>query len=236
MPPWASSYNIWQSVCSGHHCGRWKETSNHLGANVSDCGCGAEQTNELERRTLVILLSINAFMFVTELVLGWIAQSTGLIADSLDMLADAAVYGISLYVVGKGVLKQARSAQVSGTLQVILGFGVLIEVVRRMMFGSEPESTLIMAVGFVALFANVACLMLISKHRDGGVHMRASWIFSTNDVIANVGVIISGALVALVGSRYPDLIVGTVISFVVIRGGFTILKDAKQTREAVVST
>jgi cation diffusion facilitator family transporter len=202
---------------------------------MSDCGCGAGQADELERRTLIILLSINAFMFVTELGLGWIAQSAGLIADSLDMLADAAVYGISLYVVGKGALKQARSAQVSGTLQVILGFGVLFEVVRRMMFGSEPESSLIMAVGLVALLANVACLMLISKHRDGGVHMRASWIFSTNDVLANLGVIISGALVAFFGSRYPDLIVGSVIALIVIRGGFTILKDAKQTREAVLS-
>ena len=202
---------------------------------MSDCGCGAEQADELERRTLIILLLINAFMFVTELVLGWIAQSTGLIADSLDMLADAAVYGISLYVVGKGALKQARSAQVSGTLQVILGFGVLFEVVRRVMLGSEPESSLIMAVGLVALLANVACLMLIARHRDGGVHMRASWIFSTNDVIANLGVIISGALVALLGSRYPDLIVGSVISLIVIRGGFAILKDAKQTRETAVS-
>ncbi len=200
---------------------------------MSDCGCGAEQADELERKTLVILLSINAFMFVTELGLGWIAQSTGLIADSLDMLADAAVYCVSLYAVGKGVLKQAKSAQVSGTLQVLLGFGVLFEVVRRVIFGSEPESLMIMAVGFLALLANVACLMLISKHREGGVHMRASWIFSTNDVIANLGVIISGALVAIVGNRYPDLIVGAVISLVVIRGGITILKDARQTRDAV---
>lgn len=100
------------------------------------------------------------------------------------------------------------------------------------MFGSEPESLLIMMVGFVALLANVACLMLISRHRDGGVHMRASWIFSTNDVIANLGVIMSGVLVALLGSRYPDLIIGTLISLVVIRGGFTILKDAQETRDA----
>ena len=200
---------------------------------MADCGCGAEQADELERKTLIILLLINAFMFVTELVLGWIAQSTGLIADSLDMLADAAVYGISLYAVGKGVLQQARSAQVSGMLQVTLGFGVLFEVIRRLIFGSEPQSLLIMTVGFVALFANIACLMLISKHRDGGVHMRASWIFSTNDVIANLGVIFSGVLVALLGSRYPDLIVGTIISLVVIRGGITILRDAKQTRDAV---
>ena len=200
-----------------------------IGENMSNCGCGAEQADSLERKTLIILLSINAFMFIAELILGWIAQSTGLIADSLDMLADATVYGLSLYAVGKGVLRQAKAARVSGYLQIILGLGVLFEVVRRMIFGSEPQSTLIIVVGAVALMANVICLILISKHKDGGVHMRASWIFSTNDVIANFGVIISGVLVAIVGSRYPDLIVGTIISIVVIRGGIKILKDASET-------
>lgn len=202
---------------------------------MSECGCGTEQTDRLERKTLVALLSINATMFVTEIVLGWLAQSTGLIADSLDMLADAAVYGISLYAVGKGVLYQARSARVSGLLQVLLGVGVLVEVVRRLVFGSEPESTLIMMVGVLALLANITCLVLVSKHREGGVHMRASWIFSTNDVIANIGVIVSGILVAIIGSRFPDLIVGTIISIMVIRGGIKILKDAKETRESVKS-
>lgn len=199
---------------------------------MSDCGCGAGQADKLERRTLVILLSVNAVMFVAELALGWIAQSTGLIADSLDMFADAAVYGLSLYVVGKGALRQARSATLSGLLQVTLGLGAVCEVLRRLLYGSEPQSLLMITVGAAALLANIICLALISKHREGGVHMRASWIFSTNDVIANVGVMISGGSVMLVGNRYPDLIVGAVISLIVIGGGCKILKDAKHTREA----
>lgn len=199
---------------------------------MSDCGCGSEQAESLERKTLIVLLSINAFMFVAELALGWLAQSTGLIADSLDMLADATVYGLSLYAVGKGVLQQAQAARVSGYLQITLGLGVLFEVFRRLLFGSEPQSVLIIAVGAVALFANVLCLVLISRHREGGVHMRASWIFSTNDVIANLGVIVSGVLVAVIGSRFPDLIVGTIISIIVVRGGLKILQDAKQTQES----
>jgi len=200
---------------------------------VSECGCGSEQAESMERKTLIILLLINAGMFVAESVLGWLAQSTGLIADSLDMLADATVYGLSLYAVGKAVTKQASAARVSGYLQIALGLGVLFEVLRRLLFGSEPQSILIMIVGAVALLANILCLVLISRHRDGGVHMRASWIFSTNDVIANVGVILSGALVALFGSRYPDLVIGTIISVVVIRGGITIIKDSNDTMESV---
>ena len=201
---------------------------------MSECGCGTEQADKLEKKTLITLLAINALMFVAELILGWLAQSTGLIADSLDMLADAAVYGLSLYAVGKGVLHQAKAAQFSGVLQVILGVGVLAEVLRRLVFGSEPQSILIMSVGTLALVANIYCLILISRHREGGVHMRASWIFSTNDVIANLGVIITGVLVALIGSRYPDLIVGTIISIVVVRGGLKILKDARETRHSAL--
>ena len=200
---------------------------------MSECGCGKEQPGKLEQKALITLLAINALMFLAELIFGWLAQSTGLIADSLDMLADAAVYGLSLYTVGKGVLHQAKAAQISGVLQVILGLGVLAEVLRRLVLGSEPQSILIMSVGAVALVANIYCMVLISKHRKGGVHMRASWIFSTNDVIANLGVIISGALVELFDSRYPDLIVGTIISIVVARGGLKILKDARETRNSV---
>jgi len=198
---------------------------------MPECGCRSEQAENFERKTLIILLAINGLMFFVELILGWLAGSAGLIADSLDMLADAGVYGISLYAVGRSIHLQARAASVSGVLQIILGVGVLAEVLRRLIFGSEPESILIITVGAAALIANVVCLMLISQHRDAGIHMRASWIFSTNDVIANLGVIISGVLVWLIGSRFPDLIVGAIISAVVVRGGIKILRDAKQINE-----
>jgi Co/Zn/Cd efflux system component len=199
---------------------------------MSNCGCGSDQAERLERKTLIILSVINAVMFFTEIVLGFLAESTGLIADSLDMLADAGVYGISLYVVGKGIARQSKAASISGVLQIVLGIGVFAEVLRRLLFGSEPESLLIIAVGVAALIANIYCLFLISQHRDAGVHMRASWIFSTNDVIANLGVIISGALVWVIGSRYPDLVIGAIISVVVVRGGFKILHEAREANEA----
>ncbi|WP_444919690.1 cation transporter [Microbulbifer sp. CnH-101-G] len=203
---------------------------------MSECGCGLEQADKLERSTLMVLLVINAIMFVLELTLGWFAQSTGLIADSLDMLADAAVYGISLFVVGRGVVFQAKAANVSGIIQIILGLWVLYEVCRRSLFGSEPESILMVSIGASALLANVVCLLIISKYREGGVHMRAAWIFSANDVVANLGVIMSGLLVAIIDSRFPDLAIGLIISAVVIRGGFLILKEAREsTRKAKIS-
>lgn len=195
---------------------------------MSGCGCSSEQASSLERKTLFVLLAINGIMFFIEITLGLYAESTGLIADSLDMLADAFVYGLSLYAVGHSLQRQVSAARVSGYLQILLGFGVLIEVVRRFILGSEPLSEFMIFVGLLALVANIICLMLIAKHRQGGVHMRASWIFSTNDVIANLGVIVSGLIVLWSGSPYPDLVIGYIISMIVIKGGFRILREARE--------
>ena len=178
----------------------------------------------LERRTLFALLGINATMFAAEQIAGWIASSAGLLADSLDMLADASVYGIALYAVGRSKGLKRRAAHISGWLQLALALGAFAEVLRRFVFGSEPEPVYMVVVALVALGANVACLALIARHRQGGIHMRASWIFSTNDVIANIGVIVAGALVAWTGSRLPDLAIGAVIAVVVASGAVRILR------------
>lgn len=180
--------------------------------------------DESETKVLRLLLAINAAMFIIELSMGLFAQSTGLIADSLDMFADAAVYGVSLYAVGKAINMKRRAARMSGYLQILLALGALVEVVRRFYFGSEPESDLMMGVAALALIVNVSCMALLSRHREGEVHMKASWIFSTNDVIANVGVILAGALVGWLNTNWPDLIVGLIIAFVVFNGGRRILK------------
>ena len=198
---------------------------------MSGCGCEIEVKNREQSRTLIILLAINGVMFVAEMVAGIIGDSTALIADSLDMLADATVYAIGLYAVGRSLLVKAKAAHISGIFQVLLGLGVLFDIVRRFIVGSEPESMMMMAVGAVALVANSICLVLIYKHRQGEVHMRASWIFSKNDVIANLGVICSGALVAWLDSPWPDLVIGLVIVMLVVRGGVYIIKDASGEKE-----
>lgn len=180
-----------------------------------------------EAKVLWQLLAINGFMFVAEMAFGLYAQSAGLIADSLDMFADAAVYGLSLYAVGKAVQYKKKAARLSGYLQVLLAIGALSEVLRRFIFGSEPEEFFMMGVAAVALLANAFCLFLLSKHRNGEVHMKASWIFSTNDVIANMGVVLAGALVWALNANWPDLVVGLVISAIVLRGGVRIINLSK---------
>ncbi|WP_339847884.1 cation transporter [uncultured Halopseudomonas sp.] len=184
---------------------------------------GTAISAEQESGTLRWLLGINAVLFVVEMTAGLIAHSTGLIAESLDNFADAAVYGLALYAVGHSVKMQVRAAHLAGVLQLILAVGVLAEVVRRFVFGSEPESLVMIGVAFVALIANTTCLLLISKHREGGAHMKASWIFSANDVVINLGVITAGALVAWTGSNYPDLIIGSIAGIIVLNGARRIL-------------
>lgn len=176
-----------------------------------------------QRRALWWVLGINAAMFVIELVAGLVAQSTGLVADSLDMLADASIYAIALLAAGN-VASQRRAARMSGWLQLALAGLVLVEVVRRAASGSEPVEALMVGVGLLALAANLACVAILSRHRRGGAHMRASWIFTTNDALANIGVIVAGVLVAVTGSALPDLVIGAAIAALVASGAWRILR------------
>lgn len=182
--------------------------------------------NEREKHTLRIACAINAVMFLGEAVGGVLADSSALIADSLDMFADAAVYGIALYGAGQALAGQHKAARLSGWLQMALAGGAIFEVVRRLIAGSEPESTLMMGVAVVALVANATTMRLLASHRGGGAHMKASWIFTTNDVLANIGVIIGGILVRITGSAIPDLVVGGAIAAVVFSGAIRILRLA----------
>jgi len=191
---------------------------------MSNCNCHIEIESQEQRRVLMLLLLINAVMFIVEITFGIIGESTGLISDAVDMLADALVYGVGLYAVGKAKMMKIRAAYMSGIFQIILALGVLADVTRRFLFGSDPESMFMLGFGVLALFANICCLSLISAHRNGEIHMRASWIFSKNDVIANVGVILGGVLVYLFDSHLPDLLIGTVIALIVIKGGVSIIK------------
>ncbi|MDX1394671.1 MAG: cation diffusion facilitator family transporter [Gemmatimonadota bacterium] len=189
----------------------------------------------LQSSALRLVLAINAAMFVAEFGAGWLAESTGLIADSFDMLADALVYGLSLAAVSRSDAGRARTATVSGILQVTLGLGALTEVARRLIGGSEPEPSYMVVVAAVALVANAWCLRIVARHKDEGVHMRASYIFSQNDVLANVAVIASGLLVAVTGAAAWDLIVGAGIGLLVLSGGYRILRAAAQARSRSTS-
>lgn len=196
------------------------------------CGCKIAGSTKEEQRILWLALSLNLTMFFVGLIAGVIGQSTGLIADALDMLADSFAYILALLAIGRSLRFKTIAATFSGSLLFILGFGILVDVARRAYFGSSPESTLMIMIACISLFINIFVLRLLQRFKqEGEVHLRSAWIFTRTDVIANLGVIISGILVALSHSRYPDLVIGTAISLYVMKEALTILKESRKSKK-----
>jgi len=184
-----------------------------------------EKEDETQRKMLWWVLAINFTFFIIEMLYGWLSSSLGLVADSLDMLADSLVYGLSLMAVGKVVSRKKKVAKLSGYFQIFLALFGLIEVIRR--FATENETPIfqnMIVISILALIANYISLLLIQKSKSQDAHMQASMIFTSNDIIINIGVIVAGVLVYFTASKYPDLIIGGMIFLIVIRGAFRILK------------
>ncbi len=202
---------------------------------MSNCGCHHEAKDAGERRILVIALALNALMAVVGGVAGWIGQSTGLLADALDMLSDAAAYAIGLAAIGRSARFKANAATASGIALLVLGLGLLFEVIRRISAGAEPESGWMIATATLSLAVNLTVLRLLAPLKQGEVHLRATWIFTRADVIANVGVIAAGVLVLLLGSPYPDYVIGSLIGLYVVKEAVEILSEARKARRPAVA-
>jgi len=185
--------------------------------------------NSNQRKLLWTVLAINFGFFLIEMTTGIISKSMGLVADSLDMLADSFVYGISLMAVGGTLIRKKRIAKLAGYFQIILAVIGFLEVLRRF-FGAEkiPDFTTMIIVSVFALIANGICLYILQKSKSKEeAHMKASMIFTSNDVIINLGVIVAGLLVYWLNSSKPDLIIGTIVFVLVIQGAIRILKLGK---------
>ncbi|TYB72612.1 cation transporter [Bizionia gelidisalsuginis] len=186
-----------------------------------------ENTNQ--KTLLWSVLVINFVFFIIEMTTGLISKSMGLVADSLDMLADSFVYGISLFAVGGSLIKKKRIAKIAGYFQITLAIIGFLEVLRRF-FGTEtlPDFSTMIIVSIFALLANGICLYILQKSKSkDDAHMKASLIFTSNDVIINLGVITAGVMVHWLGSNKPDLIIGIIVFVLVIQGALRILKLSK---------
>ncbi len=198
-----------------------------LNSEESDKVEFAEDTNQ--KKLLWTVLLINFAFFIIEMTTGLISKSMGLVADSLDMLADSFVYGISLFAVGGTMARKKSIAKLAGYFQITLAIIGFVEVLRRFFGVAQlPDFTTMIVVSIFALLANGICLYLLQKSKSKEeAHMKASMIFTSNDVIINVGVIIAALLVNWFGSNKPDLIIGTIVFVLVIQGAVRILKLGK---------
>lgn len=187
------------------------------------------EEDKQQRQLLWAVLAINFIFFLLEMVTGVISKSMGLIADGMDMLADSFVYIISLIAVGSTVIKKKKIARLAGYFQIIIAIMGFLEVLRRFFNPEEVPNYLTMVVVSVfALAGNALCLYLLQKSKTKEeAHMKASMIFTSNDVIINLGVIVAAIMVSLLGSNKPDLIIGTIVFALVIQGAIRILKIGK---------
>ncbi len=203
-----------------------------LGEEVIETGVHSSdispEDNAADKRLLWTVLLINFGVFLIEVTAGFVANSMGLVADSLDELADAFVYALSIYAISGAAMGKKRIARSSGILQLILALWGFVEVVRRFA-GNEPTPSfaVMMVCSAIALAGNAASLYFLRKSNSQEVHMKATQIFTSNDVIVNIGVIIAAILVAVLQSKIPDLIIGAIVFAIVLRGAVKIFKLAK---------
>ncbi len=202
-----------------------------LGAALVETGAAdfsPTDKSAAERKLLRQVLAVNFFFFVLEMLTGFAAGSMGLVADSLDMLADSLVYALALFAVGASLARKKTVARASGYFQIILAVLGFAEVVRRFIREIEiPAFQIMIVISILALAGNAACLYLLQKSQSKDAHIEASRIFTSNDVVINIGVIIAGVLVFLTDSKMPDLAVGTIVFLIVARGAYRILQVAK---------
>lgn len=186
------------------------------------------EDQKIQRKVLWIVLVINFAFFIIEITTGFFSKSMGLVADSIDMLADSFVYAISLLAVGGSLIRKKNIAKLAGVFQIILAVFGFLEVLRRFL-GEEqiPDFSIMIVVSIFALIANSICLYVLQKSKSKDAHMQASMIFTSNDVIINVGVIVAGLLVLWFKSSIPDLVIGTIVFLLVIQGAIRILKLSK---------
>lgn len=197
---------------------------------MSDCcndkACEIDVLRGRQSATLKIVLGINVVMFGVELTAGITSGSVSLLADSLDMLGDALVYGFSLYVVARGARMKAQAAFLKGGIMAAFGLFVLGQALHRMFFPHVPVFETMGAIGALALAANGLCLALLWRHRADDINMSSVWLCSRNDIIANVSVLFAAVGVWLTGSGWPDVIVGLALAVLFLKSALYVLRSA----------
>ncbi|BDB29211.1 cation transporter (plasmid) [Cupriavidus sp. P-10] len=199
--------------------------------------CANEERHDLDasqaadRRILWLVLLINVSQCLAGVGVGLWAASTAVLGAALDNLADALVYGVSLYAVGRSPAIKVRAARLSGWFLIGLAVMLCVEVLRRFFGGEAPLGPAMMVMAGANAAMNIICLRLLKRHRGEDVNFKASAIFTNNDSIVNLAIVLSGALVMWWGSNLPDLVLGLVVSAIAANGGREILAEAAEVEE-----
>lgn len=178
------------------------------------------------RRALWIVVLLNVGFGLVEIVAGFIANSQALKADALDFLGDGLITCLGILAIGWSVAWRAKSALIQGIFLAVLGLGVLGATIYRVFVVNEPEAGMMGAVGAMALVVNVAAAVVLIPHREGDANVRAVWLFSRNDAIGNIAVVIAAGLVAWTGTPWPDLVAAVLFASLFLHSAWSIIRDA----------
>lgn len=179
------------------------------------------------RRALWIVILLNAGYGIAEMIGGFIAGSQALKADALDFLGDGSITLFGLLAIGWSLRWRARSALIQGIFLALMGTGVLLNTAYRFFFLQTPESELMGILGAIALVINIVAAVVLMPHRAGDANVRAVWLFSRNDAIGNLVVVIAAGLVAWTRTPWPDLIAASVIASLFLHASWSIIRDAR---------
>lgn len=185
-----------------------------------------------QRRILLLVFALNALLFVGLGIAGWMADSSALLANALDNASDAVVYLISFLAVGRALIWKTGAARASGIMLLVFAGGLLLDVLRRTVMGTEPVGWTMMSMAVVAAVVNLVCLELIRRQSSDDVNMKAAETFSFNDFASNGGILVAGGLVLWLDQSWPDLLVGLIVAAIAVKGGIEILRDAASARIA----
>lgn len=199
--------------------------------NKDDEAHHLDASQAADRRILWLVLLINLGQCLAGVAVGLWASSTAVIGAALDNLADASVYGVSLYAVGRTAGIKVRAARLSGWLLIGLAVLLFVEVLRRFFGGEEPIGPAMMVMAAVNAALNLVCLRLLRRHRGEDVNFKASAIFTSNDSLVNLAIVLSGVLVLWLDSNLPDLVLGVIVSAIAANGGREILSEAAEAAE-----
>lgn len=178
------------------------------------------------KRRLWLVIAINAAMFAVEMTAGQFARSQALQADALDFFADAVTYGISLAVIGASLKTRSMAAAAKGVSLFLMGLWVFGSTIWRVFQGGVPEAPVMGIIGFLALAANVASVLLLMSYKDGDANVRSVWLCSRNDAIGNVIVMIAALGVWGTATAWPDLIVAGIMAGLFLNSSVQILSQS----------
>ena len=151
------------------------------------------------KRALWIVIILNVGYGLIEMVGGFLSGSQALKADALDFVGDGLISFLGLLAIGWLPIWRARAALFQGLFLGALGLGVLATTAYRVLMQGVPEAELMGVLGLVALAVNVTAALVLLPHRSGDANMRAVWLFSRNDALGNLAVVIAAVLVAWSG-------------------------------------